>query len=178
MHSLFKPIVAVLCLVFALFFAAPNAHADSITAGTINFTVLSGGPTPIGSFEFNNNLNAFTFFAVFWNGAPFDFIPADCVFCDPRFATLAALGQSGRWSADSCCSGSGSFRIFGFGSTIGFLPGVSDPTATASGTYEVIITSVPTPEPDSLALILSGVGLVFAMRKRSSACNRRAERIA
>jgi hypothetical protein len=169
MHSLFKPIVAVLCLVFALCFAAPNAHADSTTTGTINFTVLSGGPTPIGFFEFDNNSNAFLVFDVFWDGAGFDFTPDVCVFCDPRFATLASLGQSGRWSADATgFGGGGLFGIFGFGSTIGFELGVSDPTATASGTYEVIITSVPTPEPSSVALTLAGIGLVFAMRKRSS----------
>src|SRR5258708_40099523 len=31
MPSLLKPIVAVFCLVFALSFTAPNAHADSFT---------------------------------------------------------------------------------------------------------------------------------------------------
>jgi hypothetical protein len=37
-----------------------------------------------------------------------------------------------------------------------------------SGFGSYSISAVATPEPSSLALMLSGVGLVFAMRKRSS----------
>jgi PEP-CTERM motif len=184
MHSLFKPIVAVLCLVFALCFAAPPAHADSITTGTVNFTVLKGGPTPTASFVFDNNLRGaftgFSDFTVSWNGTLFDFsaggelcgsnnAPADCFFCCAN-ASLAELGQSGSWFAGTgqqAGGGGEGFAFFGFAATLPFeaAPTWTDPTATASGTYEVIITSV-TPEPSSLALMLAGVGLVFAMRKR------------
>jgi hypothetical protein len=56
MHSLFTTIVAVLCLVFALCFAAPNAHADSITAGFLDFTLIAWGPAPTsGFFVFDNS---------------------------------------------------------------------------------------------------------------------------
>jgi len=163
--------VAVLCLVFALCFAAPNAHADSIITGTINFTVLSGGPTPTAYFEFDNNLNVFTGFFVNWNGAPFDF-SAFSELCDRcENTSLAELVQSGSWFAATghqAVPGGGGFVFLGFAVSppIEASPTWTDPTASASGTYEVIITSVPTPEPGSLAFMLSGVGLMFAMRKR------------
>ena len=80
MPSPFKPIVAALYLVFVLCFLPPNAHADSITTGTVNFTVLKGGPTPTGSFSFDNTTNTFNYFSVIWNGAffPFDFLECNC----------------------------------------------------------------------------------------------------
>ena len=93
MHSLFKPIVAVLCLVFALCFASTHAHADSIIDGTINFTVLSGGPTPIGSFIFDITANEFTSFTVDWNGEVFSFA---MVF---NSLGLAVAGQASSWCA-------------------------------------------------------------------------------
>ena len=40
MPNLFKPMGSVLCLVFALFFAAPNALADSITVFDITGSAL------------------------------------------------------------------------------------------------------------------------------------------
>jgi hypothetical protein len=45
MPSLFKPIGAVLCLVFALCLVAPNAHADGIISYTITGTFSSNQPT-------------------------------------------------------------------------------------------------------------------------------------
>lgn len=40
---------------------------------------------------------------------------------------------------------------------------------TVSGSYSIAAVPVATAEPSSVALMLSGVGLVFAMRKRLGA---------
>lgn len=66
-------IVSVLFLLTTI--GAPNAHADSITDGTINFTVSSGSPAPTGSFSFDNTTNAFTSVDVEWDGGGFLFSP-------------------------------------------------------------------------------------------------------
>jgi hypothetical protein len=91
MPSLFKTIGAVVCLVFALCFAAPTAHADSLTDGTINFTVTSGSPAPTGSFVFDNTTSTFTSFTVGWDGVIYNFGTSGI--------TLAELGSSGFWCA-------------------------------------------------------------------------------
>jgi hypothetical protein len=45
----------------------------------------------------------------------------------------------------------------------------TDPTVFAFGSFFVVTEVIPgAPEPSSLALMLAEVGLVFAMRKRSS----------
>jgi hypothetical protein len=52
------------------------------------------------------------------------------------------------------------------GSTV---TGASHGSTFAVGSWSgPVVGTVPTPEPSSLALMLSGVGLVFAMRKRLS----------
>jgi hypothetical protein len=176
MHRLFKPIVAVLCLVFALCFLAPNAHADSIIEGTLNFTVLSGGPTPTGSFIFDITVNYFTSFTVDWNGGVFDYA---AVF---NSLGLPVAVQGASWCAAAqdkffypCAPVGATFILNGQFRT----PNVAsfiDPFAGANGTYTVTETLVPAPEPSSLALMLAGVGLVFAMRRRETlpfAFNRR-----
>src|SRR5260370_1013455 len=153
MPSLFKTVVAVVCLVFALCFAAPNAHADSFTDGIINFTVTSGSPTPTGSFVFDNTTNAFTSFTVDWDGAVYDFSTSTI--------TLAILGTSGGWCASGLAATTGScqggpFQFCSFG----IFPEAftyTDVFATAEGTYTVTETAVAAPEPSSLALMLAGV---------------------
>ena len=167
----FKTLGAVLCLVFALCLAAPNAVADSIIDGTLNFTVTSGSPSPTGSFVFDNTTNAFTSFTVDWDGVVYNYAAEGI--------TLASLGLSGSWCAYAplnfsgiCAQESGflagfpSFFLAGGFPRIPELFTFSDARAGASGTYTVTETAVATPEPSSLALMLSGVGLLFAMRKR------------
>ena|ERR1700747_2090381 len=122
--------------------------------------------------SFDNTVNMFDYFTVLWNGGffPFDFL--DCN-CDEALTfTLAAVYPSGSWSADAeggavggLFGGSFVLGLGGFGA-MAFNPTFTDNFATASGTYELIITSVPTPEPSSVALTLAGIGLVFAMRRR------------
>jgi len=66
-----------LWIIFALILvaiAAPNMRADSFTDGTLNFTVVGGGPAPTGSFVFDNTTSTFTSFTVSWDGATWDFV--------------------------------------------------------------------------------------------------------
>jgi PEP-CTERM motif len=164
MPSLFKTIGAVVCLVFAICFAAPTAHADSLTDGTINFTVTSGSPAPTGFFVFDNTTSTFTSFTVGWDGVIYNFGTSGI--------TLAELGSSGFWCAAGPVSLSPGCPAEVVRLAILVLPEAPDdfsgPFPVANGTYTVTETAVATPEPSSLALMLSGVGLVFAMRKRSS----------
>jgi hypothetical protein len=158
-------VVSVLFLLMTI--GAPNAHADSITNGTINFTVSSGSPAPTGSFSFDNTTNAFTSVEVEWDGGGFLFSPLFGIVVPPTTT-------SGSWSA---AGPSVTFNQFGpaiFALFIGpttlstFSPSAftdfTDPNAIAGGTFT--LTSVATPEPSSVALMLLGVGLVFVMRKR------------
>ncbi len=179
MPSLFKPIVAVLCLVFALCFAAPNAHADSLTDGTINFTVTSGSPTPTGSFVFDNTTSTFTSFTVDWDGLVFDFTALANNLSATTIIGCASAGVFTFLVNDGCGINdrffSGNFlgtpgAVFGFGrlSVFSQLVPASGTGDGAVGTFTTQTTTVATPEPSSLAFMLSGVGLVFAMRKRLS----------
>jgi hypothetical protein len=155
-------IVSVLFLLLTI--GAPNAHADSITDGTINFTVSSGSPAPTGSFSFDNTTNAFTSVDVEWDGGEFLFSPLFGMVVPPT-------ATSGSWSA---ADPSVTFNQFGpaiFALFIGLTtlstfsgPAFTDPNAIADGTFTV--TSCATSEPSSVALTLLGVGLVFVMRKR------------
>jgi hypothetical protein len=179
MPSLFKTVGAVLCLVFALCFAAPNANADSITDVTINFTVKSGSLTPTGSFLFDNTTSAFTSFTVDFDGLAFDLTTLANALsaltlqgcASPGF--LAYLEANGCGASPSWIAGtsgtSGTIEGFFFSDTATdfgenvAIPGGA-PTVGAIGTFTTGPSNVP--EPSSLALMLSGVGLVFGMRKR------------
>jgi hypothetical protein len=157
-------IVSVLFLLMTI--GAPNAHADSITNGTINFTVSSGSPAPTGSFSFDNTTNAFTSVDVEWDGGEFLFSPLFGIVVPPTTT-------SGSWSA---AGPSVTFNQFGaiFALFIGLttlstfsgsaFTDFTDPNAIADGTFT--LTSCATSEPSSVALTLLGVGLVFVMRKR------------
>ena len=61
------------------------------------------------------------------------------------------------------------------GQGIGSLNQQKDNKGISDSTIDV---AVATPEPSLFALMLAGVGLVFAMRKRYSGCNRPVERTA
>jgi hypothetical protein len=155
----------IILAVMVVAISAPNAHADSFTDGTINFTVTSGSPTPTGSFVFDNTTDTFTSFAVDWDGAVFACASLSCP------SNLSANLTGGNWcaagplSSNGVCAGP-SFEL-GF---VLFFPGpgttFTDPAAAANGTFTVTTTSVATPEPSSVALMLLGVGLLFVMRKR------------
>ena len=161
MPSLFKALGAVLCLVFALCLAAPNAHADTFT-----YTYT----------------NAFIGFS--WTTAAISAVTMETAVAD-----LTATSTSG--ISAGCGITSVVLDLGGLGSTFTKFSGCPPPlslTNTAApdgfaladystpGTYvspsipsdTLVVTAVATPEPSSLALMLSGVGLVFAMRKRLS----------
>jgi hypothetical protein len=168
MPSLFKTVGAVLCLIFALCFAAPNAHADSITDGTFNFTVTIGSPTPTGSFVLDETTSTFTSLTVNWDGAVFTNF--EILGFSLNAATLDDILAGGGWCAagpadfSPSCAEPASFAAFG-GETTPEALTFTNIFAEARGTYRVTETAVATPEPSSLVIMLSGVGL-FAVRKR------------
>jgi len=145
----------------ALFLAvgAQYAHADSITNGSLYFTVTSGSPAPTATFIYDDTTNTLTNFTVDWDGAVFNFASV---------ITLAKLGSSGGW----CAAGSSGLPPCGFSESFdlnGFIASpeadtFTDPNAGAGGGYSVIETAVP--EPSSIALILLGLGCFAGTRKR------------
>jgi hypothetical protein len=160
MPSLFKTLGAVLCLVFALCFAAPNAVADEFV---YTYTIPGGS---LASTFTTDPIAAIT--------APTTILAAD----------LASFSLTGSEYQGSTLS-SLTFNFFDTGNQrISYSDGVfnfvivpidgytlSDYSTpgTYTTTFGNILTVTPvtaTPEPSSLALMLSGVGLVFAMRKR------------
>jgi PEP-CTERM motif len=156
MPSLFKPIGAVLCLVFALCFAAPNAHADSLTP-TFSCGGCSPAETPTAP---DVTFPPFSNMTVTWESGVF-FIPLSSFPTTPNDVWA--------WEGASFPGGFGTFEIGAFGSAADFRFRAGAPCSCTTF-FEVggdlIFSAVATPEPSSVALILSGVGLVFAMRKR------------
>ena len=153
MPSLFKTLGVVLCLAFALCFAAPNAAADEFV-----YTVTD-------------------------NDTQFSFIEptlasSGTVSSGPGLTQISGLAVAGfAWDSaeDGICLG---IQLEGFACTLVVFEGnvfigtpfpagsfLAPGNFTASG-QSVNIAAVATPEPGSLALMLSGVGLVFGMRKR------------
>lgn len=160
----------IIVVVLFVAIAAPNAHADSSTDGTITFTVSSGGPIATGSFVFDDTTDTLTSYTVTWDGVLFNFQPL--LASIP--VTLTELEDSGTWCgvASSAtppdgCFGPGEMTL----STLTYLvanTGIGVYTinsAVAEGSYVVTATTVA-PEPSSVALMLLGVGLVFVIRKR------------
>jgi len=160
MPTLFKPVGAVLCLVFALCFAAPNAHADSFTPiFTCTGTCLAPLPTaPDITFPASS-------ITVTWDSFVFTLPVSQIPILDDPNDTFSWEGDVG-----SVFPGDIVFRINDVTKNLtvaaGFVCGPCTPAFTDMGV--LTFTPVATPEPSSVALLLAGVGLVFAMRKRSS----------
>ena len=150
----------VILAVLVVAIGAPAAHADSTTDGTLNFTLTSGTTIPTGSFVFDNGTDTLTSYTLDWNGAEID---ATSTFASVPLATLEG---SGTWSA-FMLDHIASFTITLPGDAPTILAGTTPgPIVSAAGTFSVTAaTTVPTPEPSSIALMLLGVGLVFVMRK-------------
>ena len=158
MPGIFKAFGALLCLLFALSFATPNAHADSFT-----YTYTD------------------TDFGFSWTTAA---ISAVTMATTVSAANLTAASTSG--PAAGCVITSVVLDVGGFGGTetdfsgcvqfnsIGRFDKFTLTDYSTAGTHvsplfpadTLVVTAVATPEPSSLALMLSGVGLVFAMRRR------------
>ena len=156
MLSPFKTIGVILCLGLALCFAAPASRADSFT---YTFTISS---------EFGLSLTTAAIAAVTMQTA----IPAvDLTATSTSGALAGCMISSVILDAEGVGATQIDFTGCGFGS--GFSPdGFTLGDYSTQGTYTIgndtlVVTAVPTatPEPGSLALMLAGVGLVFAMRK-------------
>lgn len=174
----------ILLAVMVVAFSATNAHADSLTDGTINFTVTSGSPTPTGSFVFDNTTNSFSSFSVLWAGLVFDLTSSANGLSG---ATVAGCPSAGIFSylVDNGCGGKSGWEANGVNMNTGhpefdFL-NMNDNTfhlfgrvssslngLVADGTFSTTTTSVTASEPSSVALMLVGVGLVLLLRKRNS----------
>lgn len=179
-----RKIPLLLLLILACVVSAPAIHADTFTNGTLNFAVVTGsGPTPTGSFVFDNTTSVFNSFTVQWNGQTFDFATAGI--------TLANLGTSGNWCAATqadlqgpCLSIFPSPSVFFLECSPGTFPldcsngfkeqdgisgtvGSTPITNTTLGTYTITETSSAVPEPTSLLLLASGLAaLPFLKRRR------------
>ena len=157
MSRLFRTLGAVLSLVFALSFAAPNAQADSFTVTFTCTGTCVSLPTapdvtvlvpPINEVDVTWQFHIFVL----------------------QLATIPNVQPSDvfTWDGEGV-DGSASFFIFD--ETRGQGAGIIDQLC-ASCTMDVkdvgglTFTPVATAEPGSLALMLSCVGLMFAMRKR------------
>ena len=166
MRTLIKPIGAVLCLVFALCFAAPNAHADSFTPiFTCTGTCLAPLPTaPAVTFTAGSSITVTVtwdsnVFPLTWDSNVFPFLD------NPNDDTFSWEGNVG-----DVFPGNIVFRINNVSKNLTVAHGNDCGSCTPTFTDMGVLTFTPvaTPEPSSVALMLAGVGLVFAMRKRSS----------
>jgi hypothetical protein len=157
----------IMLAVMVVAISAPNANADSITDGTFIFNVITGNPTPTGSFIWDSTTSTWISFTVDWNGAVFNFALT--------VPDLSALEPTEDWCAsaplnENPCVAPTNFLLNQTPPSAPYIassPGPwKVPTDAATGTYTVTETVVGTPEPSSYALMLLGVGLVFLMRKR------------
>jgi hypothetical protein len=155
-------LLLILVTLLMVVVAAPNAYADSSPVTfTCNAPCTSVPTAPNVTFP-----------------SPTLVITWDTVSVDIPLNFADAPSDTYTWSAQIVHDSVGPAGGLGFSildvTTGDFFSGfppiilsISPPNASDSGTLS--FTSVAaTPEPSSLALMLSGVGLVFAMRKRFS----------
>jgi hypothetical protein len=176
------PILMVLALLPAV--GAPQARADLITDGTLNFTASSGSPTPTGSFVYDDTTHSVISYTMNWDGARYDLtIPLRIL--SPSIDTLT---QPGNWCA-TASSFSISFSCINFPTFDDTfvlqiphntffahpLPPVHyiSADAAALGSFTVA-TSVQAPEPSSLALLGPAIAGLFLSARRLNPRRRRA----
>jgi len=163
MPKSFKTLGAVVCLVFALSFAAPSAHADTFTP-VFNTTGCFAGPcllptAPDVTFPSPTTMTVTLFGLSELVIIPSGFLPGDTY----------------TWVANRLIEDPHSppLLIFDFGDvnngTASGPPTCQSTPDFSCGQFTFVPVATATPEPTSLALILSGAGLVFAIRKRSFA---------
>src|ERR1700690_588345 len=175
---------------------APNAHADTLTTYTINYT--GGPPIPTsGSFTYDSTTPGFSNFHVIFDGRDFDFstIANNTLNINPQintggpsciggttgpqavFELLTACTSISHWDSISLSSSLPEELAFGFGACdsngniamTGYYFN-SDPSASFNQSYVSGGFTTATPEPGTGALLLFGLGLpglMLVMRKRS-----------
>ena len=154
MFRRFKALGAVLCLIFALSFATPNVAADQFV-----YTYASTPSQLVATFT-TDPMAAVTTEITILAGDLASFSLTGSFY---QSATLVSL------VSDYHSIG---YQLINFGTSVVFpdnfaLSDYSTPGTYTSGFSNLTVTDVTaTPEPSSIALTLSAVGLVFAMRKR------------
>jgi PEP-CTERM motif len=152
--------IVLAAAIFAM--AVPAAHAQTYD-GTFNFVTTFGTPDPTsGSFVFDETTNTYTTLTVDWDGAVFAWSGPDVVGQFPASGTWCAAGP------DEIASCDDRYSTFSFGTvnSTSFSGAFTDADGVASGTYTVTETLV-TPEPSSLVLMLTGIGVfLLLLRKR------------
>jgi hypothetical protein len=168
MPRLIKTLGAVLCLVFALSFAAPNAHADGFTPLFTDFGCTGPCPLPTApNVEFPSPTTmTVTFFGfgevvvtIPSGDSPSHFYSWEWEVSGPPGSVFQSFLLRDVSTGGGTCQENG------------HAPGCmftcrGDPDQLGCGALTFEPGTAATPEPGSLALMLSGVGLVFAMRKR------------
>jgi hypothetical protein len=171
-----------------------NTRADSITDGTINFTLTVGAPLPTtGSFVYDDTSNQFLNFTVGWDELTFNLTSAAnsptitaggpaCISGDTGAqATLALMDvcdtAGAYWDGTSPTMPVHAVPTFAFVAA-GPLPGpqlitmavfytspTTDTRDVGLGSY-VTTTTTNMPEPGAGSLLLSGLGIVFVLAIR------------
>jgi len=163
MHSLFKAFGAVLCLIFALSFATPNAAADHVYTYTTTPSQLVATFTtdPMAAVTTETTILAADLASFSLTGSFYQLDALVSLVLDyNNFGSQLGYQRIN-------ISGNNSVGIV-FPDNFA-LSDYSTPGTYTSFFSTLTVTDVTaTPEPSSLALMLAGVGLVFAMRKRSS----------
>ena len=159
MHSLFKPIVAVLCLVFALCFLAPNAVADEFV---YTYTVTFFDPAVYGATFTTNPMAAITAQTTILAADLASFSLTGSIYQGRTFASLTL-----DWGPLSDLIDFADCPAWYVSCTIGYYDGYPESDFSTPGTYSNValtgntltVTDVTaTPEPSSLALMLSRWG--------------------
>ena len=159
MSKLFRTLGAVACLVFALSFAANNAHADTFTP-VFNTTGCLAGPCPLPTAPEVTFPSPTTMTVTLFGLSELVIIP-----------TGFPPGDTYTWIATRLTiKSTPPFLIFEYGDLTNgnaSRPFTCESSADRScGEFTFVPVATATPEPTSLALMLSGVGLLFAKRKR------------
>jgi hypothetical protein len=183
----------IIALVLVAAIGAPNAHADSFTNYTINFTLSSGSPLPTtGSIVYDTTTNQFTSFNVVWDTITFNltssansptlsniFVPPTACLgttsaqnfllllsgCGTQFANTwqASVLSEGTTFVDRFTIQSLDANRNGLGAQ-GFMAPVGGESGT--GTLTITQQSEVVPEPGAGILTLIGIGSGWVMRKR------------
>lgn len=151
------------------------ASADIVTDATLNFTATTGGPTPTGSWSFDDTTQRFVSFTVSWDGVVVDFlslaqnpsvpVATNGTWCGAAYAaplpTLCGLYYEGTFSMDGIAGGiEGNSRP----------PSFTDIFAAGQGTYTLAAENTfNTPEPSTPTLFGIATAVLacgYALRKR------------